>query len=246
MKPGRILLFGLIFSLVACSTPQASTPGPTPEAIRLIYPAALQPWADRLAGCSASESQLALYFSQSSQSGAIRNTGDIQLTLGQPSNVEPHELFFQVGWEQVVVIVSQDNPMSKLSDDQLRQIYSGQLQNWPDRTNQPIQVWVMPQDDPIRQIFDQALQTSQPTAPEARLAPDPAALLEAVATDDNAIGYLPKSFLTTANSGIASQVKALKLDATTEHALNQPVIASTMEEPVGQVRNLLLCLQGQD
>jgi len=59
-----------------------------------------------------------------------------------------------------------------------------------------------------------------------------------VSQDENAIGYLPLTFWSE-----NSKVKIVKLESSLEQELHQPVIAITKNEPTGQVRTLLTCLQ---
>ncbi len=234
----RLVLLGLIFLLAACGTPDPATPAPTPEAINVYYPASLQPWADRLSGCVENNSQIAVYFRQSGSSSSSLNPNDILLELGDPTTVGEGSFMAQVGWEQVVVVVNETNPLSQVSTDRLEQIFSGQILAWDSESGQPIQVWVLPVGETTRQIFDRALRMTQLLAPEARLAPDPGTMLEVVSQDENAIGYLPLSFLSA-----SGKVKVIKLEPSLEQELHQPVIAITKNEPTGQARTIITCLQ---
>jgi len=239
----RFLLFGLVLLLSTCGTPDVSTPAPTSLAIKLFYPAALQPWADKLANCATNNPQIALYFMQSSGLDANLLANDIALELGQSTQDIPGTNLFQVGWEQVVVVVNKDNQLAQLSNEDLKSIFSGQVSKWKNASNQPIQVWVMPEGEPTRTIFDNAVMLTQSLSSEAMLAPDPGAMLEAISRDVDSIGYLPQSFLNTSDSTFANKVRILHLEPSLETELHQPVIAFTHSEPKGLIRNILVCLQ---
>jgi hypothetical protein len=241
----RLLLFGLILLLSACGSPAVSTPAPTPEAINVIYPPVLQAWADKLANCASNNPQIALYFVQSNALGTNNFPNDIVLKLGQDPLENPVAYLSQVGWEQVVVVVNKDNPLSQLSKDELRLVYSGQVSKWENGSDQPIQVWVLPVGESTRTIFDHAVMLNQSLTTEAMLAPDPAAMVEAISKNINAISYLPGSLLTTEGSSYASNVKIVQLEPALETELHQPVIAITQNEPKGLLRNLLVCLQSK-
>jgi len=71
-------------------------------------------------------------------------------------------------------------------------------------------------------------------------------MLEAVAADPAAIGYLPESVLTSAEPSLAHKVKIIQLDEVLTNALTQPVIAITEEEPQGLTRELIACLQTKE
>ena len=239
------VLLSLIFLLSACGAPPVSTPGPTAQAIGVTYPPALQPWADKLSGCAADNPRVALYFNPSNTPDASILANDIVLELGQPAANEAVGHLSQVGSEQIVVIVNKANPLEQLSNDEVGLIYAGQLSTWTDGSGQPIQVWVLPEGDPVRRIFDQAILHTQPLTSQAILAPDPTAMLEAVSKNPNSIGYLPASFLNTSGSVNPGDVHFVELEQSTETALNQPVVALTQGEPVGLLRNLLVCLQAE-
>ncbi len=61
----HLFLLGVIFFLASCGSPELAIPAPTPEAIQISYPAALKPWADKIAICASSNPLIALYFRQS-------------------------------------------------------------------------------------------------------------------------------------------------------------------------------------
>jgi len=239
----RILLFGLVLLLSSCGTPNVSTPAPTPLAIKLFYPAALEAWADKLANCASNNPQVALYFMQSSTLDTNLLTDDIELELVQSTQDIQNSNLFQVGWEQVVVVVNTDNQLPQLSSDVLKSIFSGRASKWENGSNQPIQVWVMPEGEPTRTIFDNIIMSAQSLSSEAMLAPDPGAMLEAISENVDAIGYLPQSFLSTSDSPSTSKVRIIQLEPSLEGRLRQPVIAITQSEPKGLLRELLVCLQ---
>jgi len=239
----NLLVLGLILALTACGVPEESTPAPTPEAIQVIYPAALKLWADKFAGCSSTNPLIALYFNQSPGVDTNLDPNVVVLELGEPIQKEGISHLSQVGLEQIAVIVNQDNKLSQLSSDSLQSIYSGQTQSWDGVFGQLIQVWVLPNGDPVRTYFDRAVLHSYGLTSEALLAPDPEAMIDAISRDGNAIGYLPGSFLTTIAPDLASKVKNIKVDTVLQEELSRPVVAMTQTEPSGLMRELLVCVQ---
>jgi hypothetical protein len=237
------MLLSLILLLAACGAPQVSTPASTPQAIELTYPQDLQPWADKLSGCASSNPLIALYFKPSAASDSPITSNDILLGLGQLAQGSGSTYLSQVGREQIDVIVNRDNPISQLSTSELSSIFSGQQITWNDTSAQPIQLWVLPEGDPVRSIFDQAVLQTLPLSSEAMLAPDPTAMLEAISQDVNSIGFLPASFLNSIGSVDPGEVQIVQLDQSLESAFDQPVIAITQGEPQGLLRSLLVCLE---
>ena len=239
----RLLLCVVCVLLSGCGTPLVATPAPTPQAISIFYPASLKPWADKLANCATDSPALALYFFQGTNLEASTALKEIDLVLGQPPKVGTGSSLYQVGWEQLVVIVNKENSLAKLTADLLRQIFSGKVDHWQKSTSQSIQVWVLPEGEPTRQVFEQGLGSEGLLAPNAKLAPDPLAVLKMVAEDENAIGYLPRTYISDPSSPDASHVKTVELDQALEQAFHQPVIAITKGEPTTLERNLLACIQ---
>lgn len=241
----HLLLISLVLLLAACGTPESSTPAPTPEAINLMYPDALQPWADKLGACASDNPLVGLYFIPSPISKSPILANEIVLELGNPSPRDESSYVSQIGLERIVVVTNQANKLSQLTIDELRSIYSGQTLKWGDGIGQPIKIWVFPIGDPIRMVFDQAVMEAHSITTEAMLAPDPGAMLEAVSEDASAIGYLPESFITSDGAVRKSKVKIIPLVGSAKEQLHQPVLAMTQTEPQGLMRDLLVCLQGK-
>jgi ABC-type phosphate transport system substrate-binding protein len=237
------VLLGMVFILTACGSPEESTPAPTPAAINILYPQALQAWANNLAKCASTLPQVALYFTTSDTLITDIQTNDIELVLGQPNSKGNQTYLSQIGWEQVVVVVNSENSLSQLSSEELRSIFSGQAIVMGNDTVQSYQVWVLPKADPTRLRFDQAILLNQTLTTDAMLAPDPGAMFEVISRNIGTIGYLPVSFLKTQDPSVAGKVKIVQLDPSLEAELNQPVIAMTSSEPLGLLRNLLVCLE---
>jgi hypothetical protein len=239
----RLAVLGLFLLLAACGAPQSSTPAPTPQAIDLTYSPALQPWADKLTGCASNNPLIALYFNPSNTSDVGMQSNDIALELDQTNPSDGAGYRSQVGREQIVVVVHQDNPVSQLTATELRLIFSGQQTTWNDGSAQPIQVWVLPEGDPARVIFDQSVLQTQPLTTQAMLAPYSTAMLEAISKDVNSIGYLPASFLRSSGSVNSGDVHTVQLEQSVATVFDQPVVALTQAEPQGSLRNLLVCLE---
>ncbi len=239
----RILQFGLVLSLIGCGAPESYTPAPTSEAINIVYPVSLRPWADKLANCGSNNPQIALYFMQFTNFDPDIRPNDIMLELGQTTQDNVDTYLYQIGWERVVVIVNKNNQLSQISYDDLRAIFSGQVSRWEGGSGQPIQVWVLPEGEPTRTVYDNFVMSTQPLTTEALLAPDPGVMLKVISKDVDAIGYLPGSFLSPGNSSFESKVKILQVEPSLDADLHQPVIAIVHSEPKGLLRNLLVCLQ---
>jgi ABC-type phosphate transport system substrate-binding protein len=236
------LLLGMAFILAACGSPAIATPAPTPEAIQITYPTSLQKWMDNLARCAADYPQVALYVNQANIWIGNLSQAEAALEFAQ-LNTETSDFYLtQLGWEQLVVVVNQENTLSKLPTDRLTAIFSGQTSKWLGASSLPIQVWVLPEGDPVRTLFDRIVMRGRSVSSEARLSPDAAAMLEAVANNANSIGYLPASWVNSGDSAVSGKVKIVQLEDSLASQLQQPIVAVTQNEPVGPMREILVCL----
>jgi ABC-type phosphate transport system substrate-binding protein len=122
-------------------------------------------------------------------------------------------------------------------------LFAGQVNQWDAVGGSPqsVQVWIFPEGDDARQLFDSVILDGYQLTTVAQLAPDPQAMLEAVSDDPAAIGYLPRRWL-KGNSG--DKVRALPINQTLADSLRQPILALSGAEPEGAMRTLLICLQG--
>jgi ABC-type phosphate transport system substrate-binding protein len=240
MKP--LLLLGMVFILTACGSPATRTPASTPAAIQITYPTSLQKWMDNLAKCAANDPQVALYVNQANHWKSDLSSNEADLEFAQLNTPTSDFYLTQLGWEQLVVVVNQGNKLSKLSTPQLIAIFSGQTVKWPDASTQPIQVWELPDGDPLHAIFDRIVMQGKSVTSQAMLAPDSAAMLQAVVDDPDSIGYLPASWITSHDSELSGDVKIIQLEDSLASQLHQTVVAITRNEPVGPMREILVCL----
>lgn len=234
---------GMIFIFAACSVPEVATPAPTQVAIHIVYASALRAWADELTNCADRNPHVALYFTQIPGQKADMFFDEITLQLGEQAINDRGSYLSQVGSDQIVVVVNSSNTIDELTTDQLRSIFSGQITKWENGESNLIQVWGLPPADPVNIIFTRVLTQELGITSNAMLAADSQAMLEAVASDQSAIGFVPESIFSTADPSIAAKVKRINLDDQLEKALTQPVIAITKGEPDGLTRELLVCLE---
>ncbi|MFZ6027647.1 MAG: hypothetical protein ACOYYS_08030 [Chloroflexota bacterium] len=230
MKLGFWLGLGVL--LVGCVAAPATLPPPaTPQALTVYHPPALRWMAPRMAQCAEAVSGLALYRMEVPDFRDVQ-AGELMLWWGDP----PEGTFiYRMGDDALQVIVHPERGDVSLAGDALGAVFSGQQANWPDGA--PIQVWVYAADDWLWQVFASALQIPAP-ASSAFLAPDPQAMLEAVAADPDAIGFLPANW-----SDATRAVQALPLTDKLAGFLRQPVTAVLPDEPVGAIKSWLLCVQ---
>ena len=203
-----IFILHLSSFILACAP---ATSSPTSLVNVSISPAA-QPFLDDLFAC-ADSSSVALNLTSASP--------DLSIHLGQP-NGEAGSLF-QVAAEDILIVVSRQSPLAALTDESARALFAGQ-------GNPSVQVWAYASDEETQRAFESALMDGRSVTSFARLAVSPSHMIEALTSDPNAAGILPRRWLN-------DQLRELYAVASV------PVLAWTPAEPAGSVRELIACLQ---
>jgi hypothetical protein len=223
MKHWSPLLLIPIF-VAACSP---VTPTTEAEPLHVQYTFAAQPWLSTVYDCAGStvvstELRAAESFDFNTINFAIR--------IGENSQ---HSLpTYQIGSEDILVIINRQNPINGLSTEEVLGLFTGRIQTWQEinGSSDPVQVWVFSAGEEVQQIFEQTALGNAPVTSTARLAPDPEEMATAVANDVNAVGILTGHWIT----GNVSEVYS---------ATTVPVLVILPVEPQGVMIDLLACLQ---
>jgi len=228
----------LILSLPACLPQQNPITPASLQPITIALTPSMEPVSLALNTCAAIFPEMALLIEEITAPSHQMRPSDLKIWLGQPP--DPELFATQIAWEQIVMILNPSNPLLSLSVDNLRALFTGRVRRWSaiGGTEREVAIWIYPKGDEIRQIFETTIMDGNRFTSQALLAPNPEAMLEAVAKDPGALGFLPGAWITP-------QVKTLQLIPDLTGMLRQPVLALTTGEPHGLVRSFLLCLQGQ-
>jgi phosphate transport system substrate-binding protein len=186
--------------------------------------------------CAVTLPEIALVVEETTQSHLLEETADLYLWFGEPPDTRAN--IYPIASEQIVAIVHPDNPIEELDTNVLREIFTGRMRTWQDigGLNSETEVWVYPLDDEIQESIEFELLNGEPYTSLAWLAPDPAAMLEAVHENTPAIGFLPRAWLT-------DQVKVIRISTELQETLSQPVLILANVEPQNGIRSFLHCLQ---
>jgi hypothetical protein len=146
---------------------------------------------------------------------------DLVLRLGEP------DLFagqaYQVGREQVLVVVNRQSSVQNLTAVEVRDLFAG--------LGEPsLQVWVYAAGEDVQAYFSKQVMQGQPLSSQARLATSPGYMSEVVLDTPQAVGILPGRW----KAGDVRVVYTLP---------DVPVLALLPAEPQGGLRELLACLQ---
>jgi hypothetical protein len=226
----RGLLILAVF-LTACA-PQATASAP--RVVRVQYTLGANAWLNELYDCAGSG--LALSADQRVASALDPYTADLLVRIGEPGWLAGPA--FQLGSEEIQVVVHPQNPLAEATRPQLLQLFTGQASNWsalggPDLA---VQVWAFDPGEDIQRAFDAIALNDAPVTSLANLATDPDALAYAVSQDPGAIGILPRHW-------VAGNVRALRLPAELSAALTIPVLVLTPFEPDQALSGLIACAQ---
>lgn len=221
----RITLTIFILLITSCTQVAPTT---TLEPIRVQYSFATQPWLANLANCAGQNvtmSELRAAGFQDPQST------DLDMRIGNPGNLTNPG--YQIGADDLLVIVNPKKPVNELTADQVRGIFTGRIQTWEaiNHTATPIQVWVFPNGEDVQQVFEQTILGGSPVTSLARFANSPGEMLKAVANDPNSIGIITRHLKTSDTTDVFTAVRSM------------PVLAITESEPQGALAQILACLQ---
>lgn len=204
-----LFLFAFFF-LPSCATPQTASP---PQVVTAYATSAAIPWLTELYAC-AEESNAVIEISATSP--------DVFLRLGEPETLMTPA--YQIGEEELLIIVNQESPAQNLTLEEVQAIFAG-------RGDLSAQVWVYASGEDLQILFDQVVMKGRAVSSFARVAVNPQKMLEAVSSEPNAIGILPRHSM---KSG-----QAVRDAASLGMA---PVLAITRTQADGIVKNLLACI----
>ena len=220
-KAAHIFFVFALILLNACGAQQTSQA--TPQLVKVYVTSAASSRLTDLYNCSTPSTAILLSDPQ---------TADITIRLGSPDQLSSPA--FQIGTDDVIVIVQSQNNIDALTVDQVHSIFLGQVNNWKDvgGSDMPIQVWTYAQGEDTQQIFEQNVMNNQPVTSLARLAVSAQNMLDSIANKADSIGFMPRS-LETGNVRDVYKTPS------------EPVLAITKSQPEGEMKDLLACLHGK-
>jgi len=224
MKSIPALLILTCFLLAACIP---GTPTSSARIITVQYTAAAIPWLADLYDCAGANIVNA---EQRAADFLDLQSVDLAIRIGQAENMTTTA--YQLGVEELLVIINPQNPVTALTAEQVRRLFTGQILNWHelDGPDAGVQVWVFSASEDIQQVFEQTALDGSPITSMARLAVSPEEMVQAIANDVNAVGILTNGWKTGNESEVFTVTTV-------------PVLAITQAELQDAVQELLACLQ---
>lgn len=217
----------LILSLSACSPFVTSTAPPPPQPIRVAFTSTLRPRVAILHQCALELPEIALITQETSAADLEFTAADLALWFGEPHQGIPGYAA-SLGMDEIIIIAGSEVALQNLNTEQLRELYS--------EPGSVYHSWTYNEGNELRTIFDGAVLGEETVSSYALLAPNPGAMLEAIAADPMAIGYIPLSW----NSG---DVQRISIERELQKAFEHPILAITDSAPEGNFQRYLICLQ---
>ncbi len=225
-----------LLSLLGCQPSITPSSQPTPR----IFDVQITPGLDRLRPAMhdcAGEEGIGLTLTSLPASALNPAQSGLALRWSAPSDTQPYAGV--LGQEALVFIVPIESNLRAITRAELRAIYTGSQLAGSAVVAAEMQPWAYPQGDDVQQAFETSvLQHPPEQALPVFLAPDPSAMLEAVAQEPAAIGFVPSGY-------VNEQVRVLEVSDMTADQINQPILALSPAEPQGALRDWLLCLQAR-
>jgi phosphate transport system substrate-binding protein len=155
-----------------------------------------------------------------------------------------------VGQDGLAVMVNKGNPVTELTIEQLRKIYTGEYTNWSEvgGITQPIVILSRESNSGTYVYFQEHVLEKKDYSPKARLLPSTAAVTQAVTDDRGAIGYGGIAYAEhanvkmihvkkDANSPAIVPSEATVLDNT--YPISRPLFLYTNGQPAGAIAAFL-------
>lgn len=160
---------------------------------------------------------------------------EVQLAIENGAYAVP----FRVAYDCIIPVVHPGNPIENLTMDQLKQIYMGKVKNWKELGGEDRPVVVVSRDTSsgTYEVWESKVMEKERVFPGALLQASNGAVMQAVAKNNNAIGYIGLGYLD-------ESVKALTVDeieGSAETTLNgtfpisRPLFMFTRGWPEGKV-----------
>lgn len=176
---------------------------------------------------------------------ASRKIKDSEIENAMEKGIRPVETV--IGWDGIAVIVNKNNPLDSLNIEQLKMIYTGKVSNWKELggSDEEIEVLVRDTSSGTYAFFKENVLDDEEYISTAVTEPNTEAVVEEVATDTGAIGYIGLAYAD-------SSVKMLGLESTEgtfhpepeailkgEYPLSRPLHYYTNGEPEGDVKKYM-------
>jgi len=192
-----------------------------------------------------------------------RNIKEKEISLARQKGVDPYEI--KVALDGLAVVVNPKNPVSKLTMEQLAQIFTGRISNWKEVGGDDKKIVILSREvNSGTHVYfkEHVLRKGDPNskeefAPTALMLPSSQAIADEVANNPAAIGYYGMGYISTRQKPIfvAKDEKSEYESPTIENVVNgrypisRPLFLYTNGKPQGVVKKFVdyaLSREGQE
>ena len=181
------------------------------QVVSVYATSAAQPWLTELYTC-ADNSSVTL--------NLTADKPDIILRVGEPEIIISP--VYQIDEEEILIVTNRESSVQNLTLSEAQELFA--------QGNDLAQVWVYASEADMQILFDQLVMKGRSVTSFAGLATSPQQMSNLINAEKDAVGILPKHWMT----GNVREVFS---------AGTVPVLAITKEEPQGAVKELISCLQ---
>lgn len=208
MKKQFFFLVLSSFIVVSCAP---ATQTSQTQVVSVYATAAAQPWLTEIYTCTDNSSVIL---------NLAADDPDILLRVGEPEIIISP--VYQIDEEEILIVTNRESPVQNLTLAQAQDLFA--------QGSDSAQVWVYASDADVQIVFDQLVMKGRSVTSFAGLATSPQQMSDRINAEKDAVGILPKHWVT----GNVREVFS---------AGTVPVLAITNEEPQGTVKDLISCLQ---
>jgi len=198
--------------------------------------------------CQQKEGDFQAVYQEKSWKSNIYSTVDVYMSLGEQEGMG--RFAYLLGEDEVIPVVHPGLSISNMPDQLIRDIFSGSISTWDEVFNscrdcfdqgfqgdsQAIQVYGYSNQSMIARVFSASYLKAGPAGVNIRLAPGAEAMREMVSMDQNALGYLPRSW-------VNDSINAVLRGNNPEKSAFLPIIATSQVEPQNSMKAWLACVQ---
>lgn len=136
---------------------------------------------------------------------ASRSMKDSEIEEAKQKGINPVETV--IGWDGIAVVVNPENAVTQLTFEQLKAIYDGNISNWKEVGGEDAPITVISRDSSsgTYEYFKEEVLEGREYRQDALVQPATGAIVQEIAQNKGAIGYIGYAYLDTS-------VKALALD----------------------------------
>jgi len=242
---------------MGCTRAETPTPTPAPVQIRVASDAAALPLMRALTDAYAAaqpNTNFVLEWGNAPAAMEAMRLGRAQLgivsvlpsTINQGTGNQNKPWFTDLATDSLVVIVNPQNKLNNLSTFELREIYAGSRSRWRDidpTLTGDIDLGAREANDPTRVLFELVVMNKLAPSPNAIVLPSIDVMLNFVALQPAAIGYVPASRVFN-----EPRVKIIRIDDTLpspdtlnsgSYHMPMPIYFMANNEPQDEVRKFV-------